>query len=283
MISISVVSRSSQNSGLVAPKYKFNQTVVKLFGYGDFKKFKISNLKSLRTSGIEDEDKEKPIRGTVNDSKLEESLIRSKNAVFEYAYCNPWEFFFTATLDENKVIKDRSDLNAFENQMRNFFKYMKKKYNLPDLKFLLIPERHKDQKNWHMHGLIHGLPVELLHQFKIGDVMGATLAEKVKNGDVVYNWLDYYKKFGFCDLEPIKNHEAVSKYITKYITKNMESGVTELNKNTYFHSQGLKKAPIVKKGTSLVDFDYSFENEYCRVAWLEYSEKNEEMLKQVIV
>ena len=98
-----------------------------------------------------------------------------------------------------------------------------------------------------------------------------------------HNWLDYYKKFGFCDLEPIKNHEAVSKYITKYVTKNMESGVTELNKNTYFHSLGLNRAPIIKKGTSLVDFDYSFENEYCRVAWLEYSEKNEEMLKQVIV
>lgn len=58
-----------------------------------------------------------------------------------------------------------------------------------------------------------------MKQFVVGDVMGKALAEKVKKGDVVYNWLPYAKKFGFCDLEPIRNAEAVSKYIMKYINK----------------------------------------------------------------
>lgn len=267
---------------LVDTKYKYNQAVVKLFGYGDYKKIKITTMRCLRTAGIEDDSEVKAIRGTVNDEKIEESIIRSKNTVFELAFCNPWELFFTATLDENKVIKNRSDLDKFRKEIKDFFKYMRKKYGLKDLAYLLIPEHHEDNENWHMHGLIHGLPVELLHQFKIGDIMGKKIAEKVKKGEVVYNWLDYYNKFGFCDLEPIKNHEAVSKYITKYITKSMSSGVTELNKNTYFHSLGLKKAEIIKRGFPLVDFEPSFQNDYCSISWLDYSEENAEMVKNSI-
>lgn len=60
------------------------------------------------------------------------------------------------------------------------------------------------------------------------------------------------KKFGWCDLEPIKNNEAVSKYLTKYITKTIldsESGrgVKESEKNIYYCSQGLNRSQVIKK------------------------------------
>lgn len=44
--------------------------------------------------------------------------------------------------------------------------------------------------------------------------MGKAIADKVCRGDIVFNWKAYQKKFGFCDLEPIVNHEAVAKYLT---------------------------------------------------------------------
>lgn len=102
--------------------------------------------------------------------------------------------------------------------------------------------------------------------------MGKAIAEKVKSGDVVYNWLPYAKKFGFCDLEPIRNSEAVSKYITKYINKNLSSSVTELNAHMYYHSRGLKKADCIKKGTMVAPIAPSYENDYCSVSWLDYSD-----------
>lgn len=140
--------------------------------------------------------------------------------------------------------------------------------------YLFIPELHSDGKSWHLHGFIKGLPEEHLKEFKLGDSMGKAIAEKIKAGDVVYNWLPYAKKFGFCDLEKIQNHEAVAKYITKYISKELANSVTELNANKYYCSKGLKRAETIKKGSmSWADIKPTFENEYCSICELPFSQK----------
>ena len=124
-----------------------------------------------------------------------------------------------------------------------------------------------------MHGFLYGLPVEHLKQFKIGDKMGKGLSDKVKNGDVVYNWLPYADKFGFCDLERVRDSEAVSKYITKYITEDLAKSVTELNAHQYYHSRGLACSETKKIGTMSANIVPDFENDYCRVSWLPYSDE----------
>lgn len=136
-----------------------------------------------------------------------------------------------------------------------------------------MPELHKDGATWHIHGLLHGISLSLLQQFKTGDKMGTSLAKKVQQGDVVYNWPEYQKRFGFCDLEPVKNHEAVSKYMTKYITKSLSSSVKELNAHLYYHSRGLKTAEVIKKGSMFADIEPSYRNEYCSMTWLPFSEE----------
>ena len=55
----------------------------------------------LKTSGVELEDIEY-IRGTVNNNKINESILRSKTKIFELAFCNPWDWFFTGTINPNK-------------------------------------------------------------------------------------------------------------------------------------------------------------------------------------
>lgn len=261
-------------------KYKYNQTILKVYGYGDNKKIKVITMNCLRTSGIEDENEVRAVKGSVNDSKLEQNIIRTKNQIFELAFCNPWDYFFTATLDPKKY--DRTNLDKFREDLKNCIKYYNKKYNL-HIKYLLIPEKHADGKSYHMHGFLYGLSVSHLKQFKIGDKMGKSLAEKVKNGDVVYNWEHYQDKFGFCDLEPIRNPEAVSKYITKYINKNLYDSVTELNKRKFYSSLGLKKAVQIKKGTMLADIAPTYTNDYCSVAWLDYSEELLNELQQSFI
>ena len=114
--------------------------------------------------------------------------------------------------------------------------------------------------------------------------MGKALADKVLNGDVVYNWNAYFNRFGFCDLEPIKNHEAVSKYITKYINKELASSVTELNAHTYYHSRGLKFAELKKKGTMNWDnIAPTYKNKYCCVSWLDYTDNIYNQLSNLFI
>lgn len=253
-------------------KYKYNQTILKVFGSGENKRIKLITMNVLRTQGIEDDSEKHPERGSVNECKLDENITRTKSKIFELAFCNPWEWFFTATLDKNKY--DRTDLKKWHKDLTQWIRDYNKKHNL-SIKFLLIPELHSDGVSWHMHGFLYDLPVEHLTQFKIGDKMGKALAEKVKKGDIVYNWEPYMFKFGFCDLEPIRNPEAVSKYITKYINKNLATSVTELNAHQYYHSRGLKVAEVKKIGTMTmaVDIAPDYFNEYCSVYWLPYDDE----------
>lgn len=250
-------------------KYKPDQTILKIYGYGVNKKIKVIRMNWLRTAGVEDDEEYRAPKGSVHDSKLEKNIQRAKNIIFEYAFCNPWDWFFTGTLDPKKY--DRTNLDKFHKDLTQWFRNYGKQHNV-SIEFLLVPELHSDGISWHIHGFLHGLPKEHLKQFTVGDTMGKALAEKVKKGDVVYNWLPYAKKFGFCDLEPIRNAEAVSKYMTKYINKNLASSVKDLNAHLYYHSRGLNKAELIKKGVMAAPITPTYENEYCSVAWLDYSE-----------
>lgn len=242
-------------------------------------------MNALRTAGLEvfeeilADEKEKVPRGTLNESKLSQSIARTKNSIFELAFCNEWDYFFTATLDPKKYPRD--DLKKFRKELTEFIRNQNKKHKT-NIKYLLIPELHKDGKSWHMHGFLSGLPPEEVIPFRIGDKMGKAIAEKIKNGEEVFSWNKYQKKFGFCDLEKIKNAECVSKYVMKYITKDLGRCVTALNENMYFHSQGLRKAEIIEKGTMSLNIVPDYIGEYCSVATLTYSpEKLNEILANI--
>ena len=251
-------------------KYKSNQTIIKLYGYDDKLKIKVINMYTLRTQGVEDDtDKLNSNRCLVNAEKLADNITRAKGRIFELAFCNPWDYFFTATLNPLKY--DRSNLAKFHKDITQWFRDYKKKHG-SKIDFLLIPELHADGKSWHLHGFIKGVLKEHLHQFVIGDTMGKALADKVLNGDIVFTWKAYENKFGFCSLEPIKNAEAAAKYATKYINKNLSSSVKDLNAQLYYHSRGLNNATTMKKGTMLADIVPDFIGDYCSISWLDYDE-----------
>ena len=252
-------------------EYKYNQTLLKVLGEGENKKIKLIRMNCLKTSGLEIDKNLNVVRGSRNDIKIDESIIRSKSRIYELAYCNPWDWFFTGTINPNK--QDRTDLELFHKQLTQWLRNYNRIHSL-NIKFLFVPEKHKDGKSWHIHGFIYGLPVSHLKQFVIGDDMGKKLADKVKNGELIYNWIPYFNRFGFNDLEPIRNHEAVSKYVTKYVNKELANSVTELNAHTYYHSRGLKFSDLRKKGTMNWDgIVPTFENDYCSVACFDYTDE----------
>lgn len=270
---------------LKSRKYVNDLTMLKLYTSGENgeKKLKLVCMKSCRVSGVEDENEKKGSKkGSKNDAKMKESLCRARTRIFELAFCNPWEWFFTATLDPSKY--DRTDLEKFHEDFTQFIRNYNRKHKL-DVKFLMIPERHSDGVSWHMHGFLMGLPVDHLHQFQIGDKMSDKLAQKVKNGETIYNWIDYLSRFGFCDLEPIRSHEAVSKYVTKYISKDLANSVTELNAHLYYRSRGLNGAVEIARGFLQAGTlqEPSYAGEYASVWWLDYSDELKNKLIESII
>lgn len=179
------------------------------------------------------------------EKKRADNIRRTRNRIYELAMCNRWDWFVTLTIDPKKY--NRTDLRKIRQHITQYIRNYNRLNGL-SIKYLLIAEKHADGQSWHFHGFFAGLPVEHLEQFRLGMRMGKKLADKVKAGEVIYNWLPFMQRFGFCDLEPIKNPEAVSKYVTKYITKDLSNSVTELGEHMYFCSQQLKRAETLAVG-----------------------------------
>lgn len=219
--------------------------------YYSIKKYNDDNYKlvihkfPVKNSGFELEAGFKVSRD-VNSNKLDNHLSRAKSVIFDYSMCNKFDYFVTFTLDKQKY--DRYDLNGFIKDLGQFIRDYRKKY-VVNIQYLLIPEQHKDGA-WHMHGLISGIPDNHL----------------IINSNGYKDWYAYSSKFGYISIDDIKNQVAVSKYITKYIKKSIDtgSGVTEKNKKLYYVTRGLKKPVKVNEGSfpSGIDVIFDFENDY---------------------
>ena len=154
-----------------------------------------------------------------------DSFKRSKNAIFEIASANEWNYMVTFTVDKEKC--NRYDREAVKKAFSGWLYDMAKRKGL---KALIIPEFHKD-KAIHFHGLINNaLDMQHSGTYKIeGEkkpVKESTLrrrgltpqAESVKD---VFNVKGY--KLGFSTAVPLDgNVTKVSYYMTKYCTKDLE-------------------------------------------------------------
>lgn len=213
-----------------------------------------------------------------NDEKLSSSISRARSAIFELAFCNTWDWFFTGTLSPEKY--DRSNLEKFHKDITQFIGNQNKNHNCK-IQFLLVPELHKDRKSWHMHGFLRGIPEKQLHKFQLGDTMSSYIAYKVRWGQPVYNWLPYSKKFGFCDLEPITSAEPASKYVTKYINKDLAHSVSEVGAHMYYCSRGLERAQHCGSACWFgreFPFEKSYEGDYADIYFIDDTPENRKII-----
>lgn len=218
----------------------------------------------IKRAGFEDKNFKRS--RDVNDEKLSNNVARARAMVFEYALCNDFQYFVTLTLDKN--LHDRYDLKGYIKRLGQFIRNYRRNYGA-DIQYLLIPERHKDGA-WHMHGLFMGIPEEHLSVNKNGYL----------------DWRAYSKRFGYISLDKIKNKEAVSKYITKYVSKSFDrvGGVTEKESKLYYCSRGLKRAKIKKIGTlsgyQLEKIPFDYENDYVKTVF--FTSKQYELISGIL-
>lgn len=244
--------------------YNYNVAILKEYNG----RYKLQLHKVVRNAGFEKKNAVYTEKNTVNSEKLECNISRSKARIFELALCNPWEHFITITLDAKKY--DRNDLKKFKNDFTQYIRDLRKKYKC-DIHYLLIPEEHS-KGGWHMHGFLKGLPAEELREFKLSEKLPDYIRNKLADGQVVCEWIGYRKKFGFNDIEPIRNQHSASAYVTKYITKDLVRTVKDVGAHLYYCSQGLNRATIVSKGELVVNLDendWDFSNEYYSCKWLD--------------
>jgi hypothetical protein len=166
------------------------------------------------------------------DKSIRQAMFRAKEKIYGYIMANDWEYWATQTFNPKKI--DRFDLDEIIKKYNQKL-YNLKKRNYHELKWLIVPEQHKDGA-WHLHKFISGIPKERVKY------SGYDYYNK-DNGFSrrIYNWIDTLD-FGYNDylyigdvgpLERVK----MANYVTKYITK--ELATNRFNKKKYWTSKGL--------------------------------------------
>lgn len=199
------------------------------------------------------------------NQRFQQSVSRAKARIFELAMCNEFTYFCTFTQDEKK--RDRFDLTEFCKDFGQLVRNINRSREAGQkIKYLLIPERHKNGA-WHMHGLLKGLTSDDLRPFKLSENIPKRIKDKLREGVQVYDWQRYRSAFGYFTCTEIENPTACSKYITKYVTKDMTETVRASGAHLFFASQGLNgRRTVVKNCTELCPVSqWDYENDYIKI------------------
>ncbi|MDO4608397.1 MAG: hypothetical protein Q4B40_04315 [Clostridia bacterium] len=204
---------------------------------------------------------------TTADERFRQSLARSKSTVFELAMCNEFQHFCTFTQDKTK--RDRFDLKEFRKDFAMLVRNLNR--NRDDdhkIKYLLIPEQHANGA-WHMHGLLRGLTDQDLRLFRLSERLPVHIRRQLEKGEAVYDWTGYRRRFGYFTATEIKSTDGCAKYVTKYISKDLQKTVHASGEHLFFASQGLRRRECIVKdelGDCPYVNEWDYENDYVKVA-----------------
>lgn len=180
------------------------------------------------------------------DQKTSDNIRRAQRMIEGYALCNDWQWFVTLTL--NGKYRSRSDLDKFRLDLSQMIRRIRIRTET-SVSYLLVPELHKSGDAWHMHGLFSDLPVSELRLFSEAEKIPPYIRKKLRAGDLVYDWPEYRRKFGYVVVEAVRNRDAAGRYVTKYVTKGMDSTARSVSvgDHLYFVSRGLNAPELVTK------------------------------------
>ena len=198
------------------------------------------------------------------NARFSQSISRTKSRVFELAACNEFQHFCTFTQDEK--LRDRFDLSDFRKDFAQLVRNINRGRETK-IKYLLIPEQHKNGA-WHMHGLLSGLQSDDLRPFELSENIPERLKKMIRGGTAVYDWTRYRRAFGYFTCTEIESREACAKYVTKYISKDLQKTVREGGEHLFFASQGLKgRQTLIKNCADPCPVEkWDFENDFIRIS-----------------
>lgn len=167
---------------------------------------------------------EKEALQVCEEKTRKDNLKRAKDKIFEIASANKWEWMITLTLDKDKI-----DRYEPEEVQKHVCKWFDNQVQRKGLQYLVVPELHEDGAI-HFHGLCNdALDFVFAERYKIkGRKKPVGLATLRKYGykptdenvKEVFNINNF--PYGFTTaLKLDDNIMAVSLYMTKYITKDL--------------------------------------------------------------
>lgn len=237
----------------------FHNCKIKEYSNGDCN-ITVSSRPVFKESGWElSADKPKTSKPKSADSMArEDSIRRAKTAVSDIIRMNDFEYFVTLTLSEKEI--DRTNPKEITRKLKIALSNLVERYCL---KYVLIPEYHKDGKAVHFHGFISG-DIKTVdsgtvkapnHKKPIKIETAKRKGISLENCKTVYNLPQW--KLGFTTAIPLSRNDrdntALEIYVTKYITKDLQKIFGK-----FYLSGGnglVRKPPVLLEDTDFSAFE----------------------------
>lgn len=190
---------------------------------------------------------EEPRKERNSDEPRSDSIKRAKEQIFDYILNNDFDYFFTGTINPQKL--DSSNPKEILKPVQQWLKDRVKRDNM---RYIMIAEPHKSGLI-HFHGLCSGdmkmedsgTKLYKGHKRPISNERAERLG--LLEGRTVYNMASW--KFGFSTCIALEGDRLnTAFYVTKYITKECK----KIFGKFFWHSRNLRKPLIIIED---VDFD----------------------------
>ena len=217
----------------------------------------------FKEDGWESCAKEAVPKGKGQKSLGDASRRRAQKKIFEYAMCNEHlNAFFTITYAEGEGF----DRTQYDHVYPVLKRWLSNHVQRKGLSYIMVAERHK-KGGIHFHGICNADALRL--RIATNAHTGEAITDR---GRPVYNIVDWEKMgFSTCKILPtsVQDRVKVSKYITKYITKD-----TEKIGGRWFLHGGNVKGWMYEYGEEAEDFTKDTPREWwcCTTEGGEYTE-----------
>lgn len=184
------------------------------------------------------------------DKKIMENIQITRNKIYDIASSNLWNYFITLTYDSK--VCDRYSFADTSKKVRRFMRNFgyRNKDKCPNFRYLIIHECHKDGA-YHYHGLI----------YLDDDGTMSDSGKRTKKDQPIYNWDKWLN--GWSTATKIGDLNAVTHYITKYVTKSIGDDYQK-GQRRFFYSQNCQK-PVIKRlmlsDDEFSSYDKTYESE----------------------
>jgi len=182
-----------------------------------------------------------------SEKSLLNSVTRTKNNIYNLIRANNWEYFVTITFDSEKY--DSTNYEEITKVLHNHMLLLRKT-KCKNLKYVLIPEYHKDGKKFHFHALFsdtYGLTFVQAYNPHTGKMI-------IRNNKPVMNILEF-NTIGFNSAMFVMDSAKTCLYMLKYITKDL--CCTTKGKKRFWASRNLLKPTISEYNFPTEDFEES--------------------------
>lgn len=177
-----------------------------------------------RTAGKRDEEEKEQ-----NPEDKKRAIRRASIRCMDLVACNRFDWFCTLTIDPEKA-----DRKNYQEITKNFGRWASNAVQRDDLRYIAVPEYHRDGENIHLHMLA-------------SDNLRLTPSGIKQDGKEVYNIRNW--KWGFTNCKQITGEDAniaCAKYCLKYMRKQEGQKIG----GRYYLSGGKLESPTYEYGNT---------------------------------